>query len=172
MPDSLLQIPDSLQTFLRRLHRGALILRILWLFLMALAVLALILSAFLWAALAFLLVMACVLLGIHVSRRYLVAWKVATNPQWVYWAHATPGFDRSLDAPLSDCSHLTLHLRDGSFLQIDLPPISINELVAWLTEHNPSVRCGRYDDLDPTVETIIPTEGRSAAQAKGSTPDP
>jgi hypothetical protein len=172
MPDSPVQIPDSLQAFLRKLRRGALILRILWMFLIALSALALILNAWLWSLLAFLTVIACVLLGIHVSRRYLAAWKVSTNPQWVYWVHATPGFDRSLDAPIADCSHLTLHLRDGSFLQIDLPPNSINELVVWLVEHNPTLRCGPYDDLDPTVETVIPTEGRTAAEAEGSTPVP
>ncbi len=147
----MMQSTDGFQLFLRKLRRGALILRILWLFFTALFALALILNAWPWSLLAFLVVIACVLLGIHVSRRYLVAWKVSTNPQWVYWAHATPGFDHSLDAPLSDCPHVTLHLRDGSHLDIDLTPPHMREFVAWLSEHNPTLRCGRYDELDPAT---------------------
>ena len=139
---------------------------------LALSGVAFYLGTYSWALLAFLATVGCSLLLVHVGGRGVSAWKVSTNPKIVYWAHSTTRDEKKFDAPIADCPHVTLHLRDGTHLDIDLAPADMRIFVAWLTEHNPSIRCGRYDDLDPTVETVIPTGGRAAVEAEGSTPVP
>jgi hypothetical protein len=138
---------EGFQSLICKILRGAIIFRILRIVFIALAGFALYLGSYSWALLAFLVAVSCsLLLQLVLGRRYAGVWKVSTDPKVVYWAHPTPGFDKSIDAPISECRHITLHLRDGTYVEIDLTVSQMKEFVAWLTEHNPSIRCGRYDN--------------------------
>ena len=39
-----------------------------------------------------------------------------------------------------------MHLRDGSELEVDLPPAEMRAFTAWLSERNPDMRWGAYDN--------------------------
>jgi hypothetical protein len=100
-----------------------------------------------WGAAAFL---AGVLFGLghwHVRKRHVAAWKIAKNPQLVYWAHAVDRHGYFSEEESRECPRLLLHTRDGSELEGDLPRPEMRAFTAWLTASNPAVRWGAYDSF-------------------------
>lgn len=101
-----------------------------------------------WAILAFLVGGVFHVFGVFALERARVAWRLAEEPRLVYWAHPTdPGGRMRYDGSrlTESCSHLVLHLRDGSEFSATLPPRLMRLFISWLIEKNPSVRLGAYD---------------------------
>jgi hypothetical protein len=148
-----MQLPETYRSFMRRVRRGGIVLRILSLVFIGLGGLALATPGFRpWTAAAFLLAVSCLLGVRHVGSRYVSAWKVSENPQIVYWAHPTTRHEHLADGAIQECELLTLHLRDGTQFELGLPPGDMRDFVTWLSERNASVRFGAYDQPDPATK--------------------
>jgi len=80
----------------------------------------------------------------HVRNRYIAARKVSDNPQLVYWAQPTTNAHTAV-GKANDCKILILHLRDGTQIEVGLPPAEMRKCIEWLTVQNPSIRLGAYD---------------------------
>ena len=83
----------------------------------------------------------------HVRERDVSARSVAECPELVYWAH--PATIPVQDGWLFACTHLRflmLHLRDGRQFEAGLPPDEMSLFISWLTEQNPTIRMGTYDN--------------------------
>jgi hypothetical protein len=100
-----------------------------------------------WAVAAFFAGLLFALGFHHVRERDASARCVAENPQLVYWAHPTmiPSQNRWLFA-FTQLRFLMLHLRDGRQFEAGLPPDEMTSFVAWLTQQNPTMRMGIYDN--------------------------
>lgn len=143
---------ESYCLFQRRLSRGGIIYGTLFLVSAIASGLAILIPGYrAWAAVLFLSGFVCGMGAWHVGGRQRTAWKVRTNPRVVYWAHLTGTRTfGGLSAKLltAELGSLVVHLRDGSQLDIDLPPKDLEEILAWLKEENPFLRCGPYDGPD------------------------
>lgn len=141
--------PKEFILFVRRLRRGALLFRILWLSSIGLTGLALLLPEHRYLAIGIFPLAILFALGMeHVSKRHISAWKVSKDPNLVYWVHPTSKHESAINDSMEDCKSLTLHLRDGCQFEVDLPPSDIRTFLAWLKEENPAVRWGNYDATD------------------------
>jgi hypothetical protein len=56
---------------------------------------------------------------LHVGRRYISAWKVAENPQIVYWGHSINQQGQATDLVVTESNKLKLHLKDGTQLNVE-----------------------------------------------------
>lgn len=108
-----------------------------------------------WSVIPLLSIFLCAIGRPYLTERYITSWKVRTNPQIVYWAcsmgvwnHGWVGTIMGIGAKVES---LALHLRNGIRFDIDLPPKDVEEILAWLKEENPPLRCGPYDGPDPTT---------------------
>jgi hypothetical protein len=98
-----------------------------------------------WVALYFVaVVISYVSIG-HVRKRAIAATKVSQDPQIVYWAHPSTPHEPLSSNSIHECTILTLHLRDGTQLEVNLPLKQMNDFIAWLKEHNSTIRWGPYD---------------------------
>gem|GEM_PF-5151288 len=108
-------VPESYNSFLRRLKRGCFIFWALSLVFTAVAGRALLGGYFGWSATCLLLGIVCQLtITLHVGKRYDTAMKVRQNPRIVYWVHWTKNPDLPLAAAMRlpwPPKSLTLHLR-------------------------------------------------------------
>lgn len=138
--------PNSYAVFLRRLARGVIILRILWIFLVAIsAIMAFLLYEYGWSAAAF-LASACIMFAIlSVNKRFSLAAELSSNPLIVYWVHPSNQNSPYADQLPIECSTIKLHLRNGCDLEVDLPLKDMREFLAWLRKQNPSIRVGPYE---------------------------
>src|ERR1700728_1605910 len=115
-----LQLPEGFRKLIRRLRRGVIIFHSLSLFFVACFGVAIIFREISWAITAFLLSLACRLTFIlHVGPRYISAWKVAENPQIVYWGHAAGYQGQAADLNVEESNKLNLHLKDGKQLEVE-----------------------------------------------------
>jgi hypothetical protein len=80
----------------------------------------------------------------HARKQFFMARLVAEDPMIVYWAHAAGRQGPDLETSVDNCSSLTLHLRVGRQLDVQLPVPQMRELNAWLSEKNPDIRWGHY----------------------------
>jgi hypothetical protein len=147
-----MQPPEVFRLLTRKIRRGGIMFRILWLVSLGCTGAALFVPGFRsWAVAGFLASMLFMLGWIHVRGRYLSALAVSEHPQLVYWAHPTRAKDnRVSDDAINDCKLFTLHLRDGTQFQAHLSAKDTSNFIAWLKEQNPSVRFGPYDDAGQT----------------------
>lgn len=98
-----------------------------------------------WIVSFFLLMILFVLARHHVGTRYNTALTVAEDPLLVYWAHSDdPDQDITVEK-IQDCKFITLHLRNGTKLEVDIPQQTMPDLIAWLRKKNPSIKLGAYD---------------------------
>ena len=138
-----MQTPESYRLFLRRLYRGRIIMVALFLVLAIAGGLTFLLPGYRgWAAFFWLSDSLCLMGRWHVGARYMAAVQVCSNPQIVYWVHSGTPMLPMLRGWLGT---LMLHLRDGTQLEIEVPPKNLEEVIAWLKEKNPSLRCGPYE---------------------------
>jgi hypothetical protein len=149
-----LQLPEGLRKLLRRLRRGGIIFHSLHLVFAGCAGGALFFHGGIpWAVTAFVLSVACKLTAaLHIGRRYICAWKVAENPQIVYWAHSADGHEQAIDRLVTESLSITLHLNDGT--QLDVSAVrgtgtsqaELQDIVSWLMKKNPSMRWGVFNN--------------------------
>ena len=147
-----MQSSQVYRLLVRRIRRGLIIFSILWLVSSASGGLALICPGGRpWAVAAFLAGILFYLGADHVRKRDASAWRVSENPQLVYWAHPMTPHQPLSDRAIHDCTLLMLHLRDGTEFEVGLPVAEMRSFVTWLSERNPSVRWGVYDNIDSTI---------------------
>lgn len=138
--------PQGYQIFLRRISRGILLFRVLWLAFMGLSALAFAIPEYRhWTIICFLLSVIFAVAMNHVSKRHISAWKVSDNPKLVYWAYPTTNDGSFSNFAQEKYKGVTLHLRDGCQLDVDLPPKELQAFLNWLKEENHSIRWGNYD---------------------------
>ena len=148
-----LQLPERYRKLIRRLRRGGIIFFSLSLVFGACACAALVFHwGISWAISAFIMSLVCRLtLVLSVGRKYVSAWKVAENPEIVYWAHSLDGQGRAIDKPLSESKNVRLHLKDGTQLEVEAvrgtgtTQDQLREVISWLSRCSPSTRLGNYD---------------------------
>ena len=152
------QLPDGFYLLIRRLQRGVVIFRTLYLLFAGSTGVALILGLLFhgwipWALVAFMASLSCRLaVLLHVGPRYVSARKVLKNPQIVYWGHSIDGRGQFTDTTVVESPRLKLHLKNGAQLQIEVvrgtgtSQEQLREVVLWLRNHNPSIRWGDYDN--------------------------
>ena len=139
----------GLHSFVRRVRRGVIIFQALGLASAAFTGFELLRPGCRsWAASSFLAALLFGLARNHIRGRYFSARKVSENPEIVYWGHATTRFEHFSSEEIKGCRILTLHLRDGTQLEIDLPPAEMCNFVAWLRIQNLSMRWGSYDESE------------------------
>jgi hypothetical protein len=81
---------------------------------------------------------------LQVRRRHVLGCWIAENPGLVYWAHASwEGLLR--DESPETCRELSLHLRTGPQLAINLSPPDMARFVVWLRSQSPAMRWGTYE---------------------------
>lgn len=105
-----------------------------------------------WAAVSFMASIIFLLGFIHVQKRGIAAWKVSQDPQIVYWAHPSTAHEPLSSNSILECRILTLHLRDATQLEVNLPLEQMHSFIAWLKEHNSTIRWGSYDQNNVAVE--------------------
>ena len=98
-----------------------------------------------------------------------VARLVVELPTLIYWAHPTEGRRSFSDVAIHDCTFLVLHLRDGQKFDVVLQPPEMRAFISWLIERNPTIRLGRFDEIDPNqlISSLTP-ESRIEATTKGA----
>ena len=136
-----MEAPEVFRMLTRRIRRGFWICLIFFCLTSALGMTLLILSVGRqWAVLSFVAAMHFYVWRIFAARKMRSAVTVSQNPHHVYWVRPTT-------IQLSACSDtfIALHLRDGAELEVGLPIDEVRRFVAWLSEHNPSLRIGAYD---------------------------
>jgi hypothetical protein len=149
-----LQLPEGFCKLIRRLRRGGIIFNSLYYVFLGCACAALIFHwGISWAITAFILGLVCRLTFLlSVGRRYISAWKVAENPQIVYWAHSLDGQGRAIVEPVAESKNIRLHLKDGTQLAVEAvrgtgtSHEQLREIISWLRQCNPSIRWGDYDN--------------------------
>jgi hypothetical protein len=109
--------------------------------------------SFSWAIAAFLTSFLFIVGWVLMRQKCVAAWKASENPKIVYWAQTRELPRRVARYGMRDYKVLTLHLRDGHQCEVNLPPDDLRKFTNWLSERNPSVRWGAYDDLDSTAKT-------------------
>ncbi len=132
----------------RRIRRGIIIFGVLSIVLCISSGLALASKQTAWSVAAF---VAAILVGLgfrHVRSRDILARKISTHPQLVYWAHPTviPANEQWL-LKNTTVQSLSLHLRDGSQFDACLSPKEMESFIGWLKCQNPSIRIGAYDTV-------------------------
>jgi len=138
--------PRVYSHFKRRIRRGIVFFHILWFVSVAFGGVMLVTPGRrCWAVVGLLMGILSGLAGRHVRERYISVRKVSENPQIVYWAHPSRPFERLSNEKIEECKQLILHLKDGTQVEVDLPPAEMGEFIAWLKENNPSIRWGPYD---------------------------
>jgi hypothetical protein len=140
-----MELPKGYCLFIRRLRRGGIIFRVLWIVLIALTGFSLIGPYWGWTVAAFTVGVQCMMGMRHVGERYVAASKASENPQIIYWAHPSTPHEHLSDDAMDDCKLITLHLRDGHQFEVGLPSEEMRDFIAWLKERNPSIRWGKYD---------------------------
>ena len=148
-----LQLPEGFCKLIRRLRRGGIIFHSLFLVFLGCACGALIFHwGFSWVIAAFIMSLVCRLtVLLSVGRKYISAWKVAENPQIVYWAHSLDGQGRAIDKHVKESKNIRLHLKDGTQLEVEAvrgtgtSQEQLREIISWLRQRNPSIRWGDYD---------------------------
>lgn len=135
----------------RRLRRGFVLFRILYLASAVVAGVALIVPGGCpWAIAAFAAGILFYFFWSEAGKHGLNAQNVCQNPQLVYWVHpvAYPVLQRNLFRRSAENrrQYMLLHLRDGTELEVTLLPDQMEMFIDWLTERNPSVRIGDYDN--------------------------
>lgn len=140
--------PESYQLILRRAYRGRILFSAISFILAIFTGLALVVPEYpCWSVSAFLGALLFSMGARIVHQRYTVALKVCENPKAVFWVHPTRIEDSLLsEETLTACNIATLHLCDGSRLEINLRPAEMKTFVAWLKEQNPSIKLGSYDE--------------------------
>lgn len=130
----------------RNIRRGLIIFSILKLISIVFCVFALMTDGLRpWAALSFVASIIFLLGFVHVQKRARAAVKVSRDPQIVYWAHPSTAHEPLASNSIHECKILTLHLRDATQLEVNLPLEQVHSFVAWLKEHNSTIRWGSYD---------------------------
>jgi hypothetical protein len=139
--------PDVYSMLARRFYRGFWICRVLYWVSVIFGGLVFIPGYRSWAVVAF-------IAGVHfyigwtvAARKIKSASCVSENPQHVYWVRAT-----TIQPPNFSDTFITLHLRDGSELEVGLSKDQIRRLVDWLAERNPSLRVGAFDDSSEAAD--------------------
>jgi len=152
-----LQLPEGFCKLIRRLRRGGIIFHSLYLVFCGCAGGAIFAGLFFhgwipWAIAAFIMGLVCRLtVLLSVGRKYISAWKVAENPQIVYWAHSLDGQGRAVGKPVTESKNIRLHLKDGTQLEVEAvrgtgtSQEQLREIISWLRQRNPSIRWGDYD---------------------------
>ncbi len=152
-----LQLPEGFCMLIRRLRRGGIILHSFYFFFCGCAGGAFIAGMGFhgwipWAIVAFIMSLVCRLTALlPVGRKYISAWKVAENPQIVYWAHSLDGQGRAVDESVTESKNIRLHLKDGTQLAIEavrgtgISQEQLREVISWLRQRNASIRWGNYD---------------------------
>ena len=148
-----LQLPEGFRKLIRRLWRGGVIFHSSSLVFLGCACGALIFHwGISWAIAAFIMGLVCRLsVVLSVGRKYISAWKVAENPQIIYWAHSLDGQGRAIDKPVTESKNIRLHLKDGTQLEVaavrgtGTSQEQLREIISWLRQRNPSIRWGNFD---------------------------
>lgn len=148
-----LQLPEGFCKLIRRLRRGGIIFQSLYFIFLGCACATLIFHwGISWAITAFIMSLVCRLtVLLSVGRQYISAWKVAENPQIVYWAHSLDGQGRAIDTLVTESKNIRLHLKDGTQLAVEavrgtgISQEQLREIISWLQQRNPSIRWGNYD---------------------------
>ena len=114
-----LQLPEGFRKEIRDLRRGVFLFYSMSLIFVACSVVLFFVGLVLhvWIPLAisvFFISVGCRVILISAGQRHTSAWKIAENPQIVYWGHST----YQTDKPLNESIHLKLHLRDGTELEM------------------------------------------------------
>jgi len=149
-----LQLPEGFRILICHLRRGVIICQFLsYVFIGCAAGTLVFHGGISWAITAFIMSLVCRLnVVLHVGRRYISAWKAAENPQIVYWVHSiNPKRQGQItNISVTESKNLKLHLKDGMHLEIDsgrgISQAHLRDIIFWLRERNPSVRCGDYDN--------------------------
>jgi hypothetical protein len=144
-----MQSTEVYRMLARRPRRGRAIFGTLALVLPVFAGISLVLGRGAWTLAAFLAGLLFALGFYHVTQREASARSIAENPQLVFWAHPTVirPQNRWLFA-FARLRFLMLHLRDGRQFEAGLPPDEMSAFISWLTEHNPDMRMGTYDNTE------------------------
>jgi len=145
-----LQLPEGFCKLIRRLRRGGIVFHSLFLVFLGCGCAAVIFHwGISWVITAFNVSLVCRLtVLLSVGRKYISAWKVAENPQIVYWAHSLDGQGRAIDTPVSESKNIILHLKDGTPLEVEAvrgtgtSQEQLREIISWLRQRNPSIRWG------------------------------
>jgi len=146
--------PEAYHRFKRRIRRGVVFFHMLWIVSVVFAGVTLVTPGRrCWAVSGLLMGILSGLAARQVRERYISARKVSENPQVVYWAHPTRPFVRFSSEKVEECKLLTLHLKDGTQLEVDLPPEDMGTFIAWLKESNPFIRWGPYENHSASEKT-------------------
>ena len=130
----------------RNIRRGLIIFPILKLIAIVFCVIALMTDGLRpWAALSFVASIIFFVGFNNVRKRAKAAEKVSRDPQIVYWAHPSTGHEPLSGNSIHECRILTLHLRDATQLEVNLPLKQMHSFIAWLKEKNSTIRWGFYD---------------------------
>ena len=100
-----------------------------------------------WAIASFLASLLFIIGWVLMRQKCNAAWKISNNPQMVYWAHSRALPPRIARYVMKDYRVLTLHLRDGVQLDVNLPLHDLSKFSSWISERNPSVRWGFQEEL-------------------------
>jgi hypothetical protein len=95
-------------------------------------------------------ILGAVLFGLgydHVKKRRDAALLLAQQPHLVYWAHPTRVTAAMARHPAGNIAPLTVHLRNGNQFEATLSPSEQRIFVEWLSQANPTIRWGPYDDV-------------------------
>ena len=148
-----MQLPEGYRLFLRRGPRGMIIFGTLRLVSFLVVVVALPMHFYPAWVVAGIFAYGLFTVGSHHVRNwYVSARKVSENPQLVYWAHPTTVRQHLSSDSIQNCRLLTLHLRDGTQFEVgaQMSQKEMRSFIAWLSESNPSIRWGFYDDIGST----------------------
>lgn len=86
----------------------------------------------------------------EVAKKPQLARRVAADPSFVQWAH--PSIGRFKESALNTrIYYATLHLQDGSILQVAMSQDLIQALFAWLLDRHPGLR------LSGSATPVLPT---------------
>ena len=95
-------------------------------------------------------ILGAVLFGLgydHVKKRRDAALLLAQQPHLVYWAHPTRVTAAMARHPAGNIAPLTVYLRNGNQFEATLSPSEQRIFVEWLSQANPTIRWGPYDDV-------------------------